>query len=297
MKAVRFHEYGEHDVLRYEDADRPAAADGQVLVRVAGTTFNPVDAAIRAGYMREAMPVTLPHTPGIDLSGTVEGTGEAVIAFLPMLADGASAEYVVVDRALLAAAPTNVPLADTAALPSSALTAWQAVFEHADIRPGQRVLVNGGGGAVGGYAIQLAAQAGAYVIATAGPRSRDAVRAHGASEVIDYTAGPIRVGEPVDAVLHLARADASTLVEQIRPGGVLVSTVGPVEAGGAAGIRVVPMGVRSDAAQLTEIVHRVEAGTLRLDISARYRLPDLPEVHALGEKGGFRGKVVVTVGE
>jgi NADPH:quinone reductase-like Zn-dependent oxidoreductase len=292
MKAVRFHEYGGQDVLRYEDADRPVPGDGQVLVRVAGTTFNPVDAAIRAGYMRQAMPVTLPHTPGVDLSGTVEGTGEAVIAFLPMLADGASAEYVAVDRALLAPAPANVPLADAAALPSSALTAWQALFEHARLEPGQRVLVNGGGGAVGGYAIQLAAQAGAYVIATASARSRDAVRAHGAAEVIDYTAGPVRTDQPVDVVVHLARGDAGGIVEQLKPGGVLVSAVGPVE---AAGVRVIPMGVRSDAAQLAELARRVEAGTLALDISARYPLTDLAEVHALGEKGAFRGKVVITV--
>ncbi|WP_030435878.1 NADP-dependent oxidoreductase [Actinoplanes subtropicus] len=292
MKAVRFHEYGGQDVLRYEDADRPVPGDGQVLVRVAGTTFNPIDAAIRAGYMRQAMPVTLPHTPGIDLAGTVDGSGERVIAFLPMLADGASAEYVAVDRGLLAPAPANVPLADAAALPSSALTAWQALFEHAKLEPGQRVLINGGGGAVGGFAIQLAAQAGAYVIATASARSREAVRAQGAAEVIDYTAGPVRTDRPVDVVVHLARGDASAIVEQIRPGGVLVSAVGPVEADG---IRTIPMGVRSDAAQLAELARRVEAGTLKLDISARYRLADLPEVHALGEQGALRGKVVVTV--
>jgi len=292
MKAVRFHEFGGQDVLRYEDADRPVPGDGQVLVRVAGTTFNPVDAAIRAGYLREVMPVTLPHTPGVDLAGTVEGTGEAVIAFLPMTADGASAEYVAVDRALLASAPANVPLADAAALPSSALTAYQALFEHAQLEPGQRVLINGGGGAVGGFAIQLAAQAGAHVIATASARSRDAVRAHGAAEVIDYTTGPVRTDEPVDAVVHLARGDADAIIAQLKPGGVLVSTVGPIE---AEGITTIPMGVRSDAAQLAELARRVEAGTLKLDISARYALSDLPEVHALGEKGAFRGKVVITI--
>jgi NADPH:quinone reductase-like Zn-dependent oxidoreductase len=295
MKAVRFHEYGGPDVLRYEDVDRPTpAADGQVLVKVAATTFNPVDASIRAGLLRAAMPVQLPHIPGVDLAGTVEGTGEPVIAFLPMLADGASAEYAVVERALLATPPASVPLADSAALASSALTAWQALFEHARIEPGQRVLVNGAGGGVGGFAVQLAAQAGAYVIATAGARSRDAVRAQGASEILDYTAGPLAVAEPVDVVLHLVRTDAETLVERVRPGGVLVSTVGPVETDADA-VRVVPMFVRSDGAQLTEIAKRVDAGTLKLDISARYRLNELAEVHAGGEKGAFRGKVLITV--
>ena len=292
MKAVRFHEYGEPGVLRYEDADPPTPGDGQVLVRVAGTAFNPVDAAIRAGFMRAAIPIALPHILGLDLAGTIEGSGERVIAAVPMLADGASAEYVAVDRALLAPAPATVPLADAAALPSSALTAWQALFEYAGLKPGQRVLVNGGGGAVGGYAIQLAARAGAHVLATASPRSREAVRAHGAAEVFDYTAGPVRLDEPVDVVIHLARGALNGVVEQVRPGGVLVSPVGPVE---AEGIRVVPMVMHDDRDRLAELARQVDAGTLKLDISARYPLRDLPEVHALGEKGAFRGKVVVTV--
>lgn len=132
MKAVRFHEYGGPEVLRYEDVDRSRPAAGRVLVRVAATSFNPVDAAIRSGFLQQVFPVTLPHTPGIDVAGTVAEVGEdvtgwsvgdAVVGFLPMTKDGASAEYVLAPAEVLTEAPTGIPLRDAAALPSGSLTA------------------------------------------------------------------------------------------------------------------------------------------------------------------------------
>jgi NADPH:quinone reductase-like Zn-dependent oxidoreductase len=191
MKAARFFDYGGPDVLHVDDdVELPRPSVGQAVVRVAATSFNPVDAAIRGGYLREVVPVTLPHTPGIDFAGTVaavgEGVvgwsiGEAVIGLLPSIADdGAAAEFVLAPADVLSRAPSSIPLADAAALPCTALTAWQALFEHANLRGGQRVLINGGGGGVGGYAIQMAKQAGATVVATASARSRDTVHAFGA---------------------------------------------------------------------------------------------------------------------
>src|SRR3954453_2208462 len=168
MKAVRFHEYGDPDVLRYEDVEQPVPGAGEVRIRVAATAFNPVDDGIRGGYLRDAFPVALPHIPGIDVAGTVDALGEGVgnvavgdevIGFLPMTADGAAAEYVVAPAEILAPAPTSIPLADAAALPMVGLTAWQALFDDAGLAAGQRVLINGAGGAVGGYAVQLAKRA------------------------------------------------------------------------------------------------------------------------------------------
>ena len=109
-------------------------------------------------------------------ASTNVAVGDAVIGFLPMTADGAAAEYVVAPAEILAPAPTSIPLADAAALPMVGLTAWQALFDDAGLAAGQRVLINGAGGAVGGYAVQLAKRAGAHVIATASPRSRERVR-------------------------------------------------------------------------------------------------------------------------
>ena len=182
MKAVRYHSYGDSGVLVYEDADRPVAGAGQVVVKVAGAAFNPVDVAIRAGFMRQVFPLAFPHIPNFDVAGVVAETGEGVsgwsagdtvVAFLPMTAPGAAAEYVAAPADVLAAAPRTVELADAAALPSAGLTAWQSLFEHAGLKDGQSVLINGAGGAVGGYAVQLAKHAGATVIATASAHSAD----------------------------------------------------------------------------------------------------------------------------
>src|SRR6266496_4643121 len=165
MKAVRFHEYGDPDVLRYEDVDEPAPGTEQVRVRVAATTFNGVDGNIRAGFMQAPMPLTLPHIPGLDVAGTIDAIGEGVsdvnvgdqvVGFLPFVVDGASAEYLLAPAESLAPAPTSIPLADAAALPVVGLTAYQALFEHPGLTAGQRILISGAGGAVGGYAVQLA---------------------------------------------------------------------------------------------------------------------------------------------
>jgi NADPH:quinone reductase-like Zn-dependent oxidoreductase len=302
MKAVQFHEFGGPDVLRYEEAERPTPGPGQVLVKVAGTSFNPVDASFRAGFLREVIPVELPHIPGIDLAGTVvEGDGfapgEPVIGLLQMTENGASAEYVLAPGEILAKAPTSVPLADAAALPAGALTAWQALFEHAGLRSGQRILINGAGGAVGGFAVQFAARAGAHVIATASPRSAAAVRSAGADEIIDYTVSKVSP-DPVDVVLNLVRADEASmaaLVALVKPGGVLVSTAAPAHEDKDRKVKTISMYVRNDTKQLTEIANRLDAGTLKLDISARYPLTEIAKVHEQSAAGALRGKVIIEI--
>ncbi|MFF8764672.1 NADP-dependent oxidoreductase [Nocardiopsis dassonvillei] len=309
MKAVRHHEYGGSDVLVHEEAPRPVPGAGQVLVRVAGTSFNPVDAAIRAGRLRQVLPVTLPHVPGIDVAGTVAAngdgveewnTGDAVVAFLPMDADGAAAEYVAVPAEVLAAAPKAVGLADSAALPSSALTAWQSLFEHAGIGASQTLLVNGAGGAVGGYAVQLARRAGAVVTATASARSADRVRRYGAARVIDYTASPVTesAGERYDAVLNLvitSPEETAALVGLVADGGVLVSATTPAEPDTARGVRTVRVSARSDADQLAELVALVDAGELHVHVGARVPLARLPKVHADSDAGTLSDRTVVTL--
>jgi NADPH:quinone reductase-like Zn-dependent oxidoreductase len=259
--------------------------------------------------MQGPIPVTLPHTPGYDVAGTVDALGEgvddvavgdAVVGFLPMVADGASAEYVVAPAASLTAAPANVPLPDAAALPSVGLTAWQALFEIGGLAAGQRVLINGAGGAVGGYAVQLAKAAGVHVIATASPRSSERVRTAGAEEVIDHTTTPViaAVTEPVDVLLNLAPIDPeafTALVALVRDGGAVVSTTVwmPAPSDEARGVRGVDVFVRSDAEQLARLVAMVDRGELRIDVDERVPLAELPAVHARAAEGELPGKVVV----
>jgi NADPH:quinone reductase-like Zn-dependent oxidoreductase len=312
MKAVRFHEYGGPDVLRYEDVDQPVPGAGQVRLRVAATTFNGVDANIRGGNMQGPIPVVLPHAPGIDVAGTVDALGDGVvglaigdrvIGFLPMTGTGAAAEYVLAPAEALTPAPATVPLADAAALPLVGLTAWQALFEHAKLTAGQRVLINGAGGAVGGYAVQLAKHAGAHVTATVSPRSSRRVEASGADRLIDHTAGGVTaaVTEPVDVVLNLAPVDPAQLgelVTVIRDGGVLVNTTVwmPAPADDRRGVRGVNLFVRSDAQQLAQLVEQVDAGRLRIDVAERVPLAELPALHARAAVGALpSGKAIVTV--
>ena len=305
MKAVRFHEYGTPDVLRHEEVPQPVAGAGEALIRVAATSFNGVDGNIRAGFMQGPIPTTLPHTPGIDVAGTIEALGEGVtglaigdrvVGFLPMDKDGAAAEYVVAPAGILAPAPASVPLTDAAALPIVGLTAWQALFDHAKLTAGQRILVNGGGGAVGGYAVQLAKRAGAYVIVTArGPVT-------GADEVIDHTATDVTaaVTSPVDVVLNLAPVEPSqldALVTVVRDGGVLVNTTVwmPAPSDEPRGVRGINLFVTSDAAQLGQLADLVDAGELRVDVAQWVPLTELAAVHAQAAAGELPGKTVITV--
>ncbi|WP_103355667.1 NADP-dependent oxidoreductase [Amycolatopsis sp. CA-128772] len=309
MKAVRFHEYGEPGVLRYEDVEQPVPGAGQVRLRVAATSFNSVDGNIRGGFMQGPIPVELPHTPGLDVAGTVDALGEGVtglavgeqvVGFLPMDKSGAAAEYVVAPAEALTPAPESVPLADAAALPLVGLTAYQALFDHAGLQAGQRVLVNGAGGAVGGYAVQLAHHAGAHVIATAGPRSGDAVKSAGADEVVDHTATDVTeaVTEPVDVVLNLAPVapeQLAALVAVVRPGGVLVNTTVwmPAPADEARNVRGIDLFVRSDAGQLAKLVAQVDRGELHVAVAERVPLAELPALHARAAEGAVHGKVIV----
>ena len=307
MKAVRYHSYGDSGVLVYEEAGRPAAGSGQVVVQVAGAAFNPVDVAIRAGFMQQVFPVDFPHIPSFDVAGVIAeigdgvngwSAGDAVVAFLPMTAPGAAAEYVAVSADLLAAAPRTVELADAAALPSSGLTAWQALFEHAGLKAGQSILINGAGGAVGGYAVQLAKRAGAIVTATASARSAGRVRSYGAERIVDYAATPLLqavAGQRFDVVLNLVRTspeETAVLADLAADGGAFVSTTGPALDPGR-GVRAVQMFARSDAAQLGGLIARVDAGDLKIDVAQRRPLTDLAAVHDQAAAGQLPGKTIL----
>lgn len=307
MKAVRFHDVGGPEVLRYEEIAQPIPGAGQVRLRVAASAFSAADNGMRAGFL--PIPVVLPHIPGYDVSGTIDAlgdgvdgfsVGDAVIAFLPMATDGGAAEYVIAPAYALVAAPTSVPLADAAGFPSVALTARQALFDDGGLEAGQRVLIVGAGGVVGKYAIALAKRAGAHVIATASPRSADAVRAAGADEIIDHTETDVldAVAEQVDLLLNLAPIEPdefTALVRLLRDGGVVVSTTAWMAAPDDVdrGVRSVVVFVRSDAEKLAELVSLVDSGELTLEVTRRIPLAELPALHAEAAEGPIAGKVIV----
>jgi len=307
MKAVRFHEVGGPEVLRYEEVEQPAPGAGEVRIRVAASAFNAADNGMRAGFL--PIPVVLPHVPGYDVSGTVDALGEgvsdlqvgdAVIGFLPMERDGGAAEYTIAPADRLVAAPATIPLADAAALPSVALTAWQALFDDGALQAGQRVFVNGAGGVVGKYAIALAKRAGAYVVATATSISRETVQAAGADEIVDYTTTDVltALDQPVDVLLNLAPIDPAqftALVTLVRDGGKVVSTTAFMATPGdeARGVTAATVFVLPDRKRLTEIVTLVDKGDVQVEVTRRIPLAELPALHAEAAAGRIPGKVIV----
>jgi NADPH:quinone reductase-like Zn-dependent oxidoreductase len=285
MRSARIHEHGDTSVIRIDDVPRPVPGDGEVLIEVAATSFNPTEIALRTGVLRSLFPIELPYTLGWDVAGTV--AGRPVIGWLE---GGAAAEYVTAPADRLVPAPTTIPLADAAAIPLAGLTAWQVVFPH--ICAGQRVLVNGAGGGIGGFAVQFAKHAGAHVIATAGARSLDAVRRQGADQIVDYTRDSVASSvDPVDVMIHLV-GTPPPWIPPVRENGTIISAAAPVPA--PAGVTSSHLVVRYDTAQLSELVKLVDAGVVTVDVAETHPLDALAEVHRRCEAGDIRGKVTIT---
>ncbi|MDV8009202.1 NADP-dependent oxidoreductase [Rhodococcus sp. IEGM 1318] len=310
MKAIRFHEFGTSEVLRYEDVDRPIPSAGQVLVKVAATSFNPVDDHIRLGVLAEAIPTPLPITPGLDLSGTVVELGaevsglqvdDQVVGMFPLNQHGGAAEYAVITADLLAAAPSTVALTDAAALPLVGLAARQAAIELADIEKGQSVLVIGAGGAVGGLVVQLAVDAGATVTAVDGPQHAVRLGSYGATRVVgplDLDAGPAAVGGPFDVVVNHVRLDAdglAKLTSYVADGGIVVSSAGAVPADDERSVRSANVWVTPNGSHLADMVSRLDDGLFELTIVGRRPLQQLRAVHEDASSGKLSGKTIITI--
>ena len=311
MMAVRLHAYGGPETLIYEQVARPVAEPGQVLVRVGAVGVNPVDWKTRAG---RGVAGNLPQPPlitGWDIAGRVVALGEGVREFsvgdavfgmvgFPGLG-AAYAEYVAAPAGHLAHAPAAADELTAAALPLAALTAWQALFDAADLRGGQRALIHAAAGGVGHLAVQLARWKGAYVIGVASARNHGFLRELGAAETIDYTAAPFeRQVADVDVVLDAAGGDTTPRSYAVlRPGGIVVSIAGGGDQAAAAarGVRSASILVKPSAAQLAEIAGLVDAGLLRPTIDRVLPLSAAAEAHAYGELGRTRGKIVLRVAE
>jgi NADPH:quinone reductase-like Zn-dependent oxidoreductase len=273
---------------------------GELLVEVRAT-------ALTAGEL--AWPESWPAIPCHDLSGVVAATGDGVTGWRPgdevyglvgFDRPGAAAEYVTAPAADLAPKPVSVDHLAAAAVPLGALTAWQALHEHAGLRPGQHVLVHGGAGGVGVYAVQLTALAGARVTATASARDLDFVAGLGAHDVLDYAGRFEEHVHDVDVVIDLVGgATTARSWPVLRSGGTLVAIAEEPDpsSGGRDDVRSVYFVVRPDGTQLRELARLIDDGQLRPVVSAVFDLGELPE--AFLAKRGDRppGKVVISVRE
>ncbi|HLX39534.1 MAG TPA: NADP-dependent oxidoreductase, partial [Ktedonobacteraceae bacterium] len=193
INAIQVHNYGDADQLRLEQIPVPEPQEGEVLVRVHAAGVNPMDWKIRSGMLKNFMPATFPYAPGADLAGVVAKIGPGVTAFQPGQAvfgrssKGSYAEYSIAPASTLALKPSSLSYDEAATIAVGATTAWQGLFDHGKLQSGQRVLILGGAGGVGLFAVQFARWKGARVVSTASTRNVDFVRSLGAETVVDYT--------------------------------------------------------------------------------------------------------------
>jgi NADPH:quinone reductase-like Zn-dependent oxidoreductase len=309
MKAVRVHEYGSPEVLRYEDAPRPVPGAGEVLVRVHAAAINPVDWKVRAGHVKGWLQYTLPMIPGWDFSGVIESAGPGTDPWKPgdevygrpdIARDGAYAEYIAVRASEIAFKPKSIDHVHAAAIPLTALTAWQALFDTAGLRAGQRVLIHAAAGGVGIFAVQLAKWKGAWVAGTASGRNQEFLRELGVDQPVNYETTRFEdVAHDVDVVLDtMAGETRERSWQTLKPGGILVTLLGqaPVEEAAAHSVRGAGLLVKPNMAQLTEIAGLVDSGKLKVFVDAVFPLVEAKKAHELSETGHLRGKIVLRVG-
>lgn len=310
MKAVRLHGFGGPDKLAIEQTPLPHPEDDEVLVRVQAASVNPVDYKTREGKFPPVTQDSLPTTLGRDLAGTVEtcGTrahnmiakGDRVFAFIGT-DRGSCAEFVVVKAIEMVAVPDEIDPVQAAAAPLAALTAWQGMFDHGGLEAGQRVLIHGGAGGVGHFAIQLAKARGATVVTTASGDDLDFVRELGADIAIDYKTERFEdVAKDIDLVFDLVGGETQERSWSVlKQGGIMVSTVQEPDQTKAAGhkARSAPRYMAEpNAAQLGEIADLMAAGKVRAIVSETFPIDDVRAAQERLEKGGVRGKIVLTVG-
>ncbi len=310
MKAVLVHEYGNPAAMRVEQTGIPKLQPDEILVRVNAASVNPVDWKVCDGMLKDKLPMAMPFIPGGDFSGTVAATGSEAagvtigmavfgMTSTPGYRAGAFAQFVAVNANHVAAKPKTLSHEEAAGVPLAALTAWQAVFDRAGLRAGQKILIHAGAGGVGSFAIQFARAAGAIITTTTSAANTGYVRALGADEVIDYRAQNFGdVGRNFDAVIDLIGGETQERSYAVlRPGGVLVNAWGAImqDKAEAAGVRGVKVAVEPDANQLSKIAELIDAAKVRVAVAKVFPLADCAAALDESRTGHVRGKIVLTL--
>jgi NADPH:quinone reductase-like Zn-dependent oxidoreductase len=311
MRAARIHDYDRDDGLSVDDIDVPSISPDQLLIRVAAASINPVDWKVRDGMLRAGIVLDLPAVLGGDVCGVVAAIGSEVRGFgkgdvvyamtdtRSRYACGGFAEYVALSAANAAPKPSSLSAVEAAAVPLAALTAWQALHDEGQVQPGQRVLIHAAAGGVGGFAVQFAREAGAYVIGTASAANRDYVLRLGANEVIDYSAGPFEAEvRDIDLVIDLVGGDVQARsLSVIRPGGTLINAWGALAAdeAAAAGVTARKVAVSPNGDQLRRIGALIDAGRVAVEVAHVLPLEEVEAALALSRRGHGRGKIILDV--
>lgn len=318
MKAIVIHEFGGRDKLTLAEIPTPEPGDGEVLIKVKAAGVNPVDWKIREGMLAKRLPHRFPLIPGWDAAGIVAATGRGVGVLLPgdevcaycrkpLIQYGTYAEFVAVPEQSVARKPAALSFEEAAAVPLAGLTAWQSLFEAINLQSGETILIQAAAGGVGGFSVQLAALQGAEVIGTARATNHDYVISLGASRVIDYTTDDFRsvvraaFPEGIDAAFDMIGGKTTfAAIEVLKRNGRMVSIVMPKdktieEKAKNKDIQYGYVFVRPDAGQLAKLTALIDAGKIRVRLSAMLPLEEAANAHEMMETGHTRGKIVLTV--
>ena len=308
MKAIVAHEYGGPEVLKFEEVPRPEPKENEALVRVIASGVNPADPLTLSGKYAREFGTHLPLIPGYDIAGIIEKTGikvtklkvgDAIYGYPTF--GGGWAEYDTVTEGEVAAKPASLSFTEAAAVPMGALTAWQALVDVAKLQPGQTVLIHGGSGGVGSFAIQIAKARGARVIATASTANQDLLKQLGADVAVDYTKTKFEdVARDVDAVLDpVGKETLARSYDVVKKGGIVMSLVArpdPVELK-KRGIRGASISVHPDAADLTEIAQLIDAGKIKPIVTQVLPLSEGIAAQQQAATHHTRGKVVLRIAD
>jgi NADPH:quinone reductase-like Zn-dependent oxidoreductase len=313
MKAVLLNEFGSVENLKLAEVSLPSLQDGEVLVRVKAISINPVDVKTRSGKgLATKLKAELPVILGWDIAGEVTEVGRDVVTFKPgdevfgmvnFPGHGkAYAEYVAASVSHLALKPDHLSFEEAAAGTLAALTAWQVLFMHANVKEGDRVLIHAASGGVGHFAVQLAKYAGAYVVGTSSAKTRAFVLSLGADRHIDYRSELLdAAGNHYDFVLDAIGGDnIDRSLEVMKPGSTIISLPTGLnesvqEKAMALGITGKTMLVRSSGADMFKLAGLFKAGVLKSVVSKTYSFEQVKDAHFQIESGRTVGKIVVTV--
>jgi NADPH:quinone reductase-like Zn-dependent oxidoreductase len=308
MKAMVIHEYGGPEVLKYEDVPRPEPKEDQILIRVIAAGVNPVDGMIRSGMFAKDGNRAFPIILGGDVAGVVEKVGskitkfkagDPVFAYVSLDDSGGYAQYALVTEREAALKPKSLSYVEAAAVPIVALTAWQALIDTARLSEGQTVLIHGGSGGVGTFAIQIAKARGAKVIATASTAKQDLLKELGADVAIDYTKQKFEeIAKDVDVVLDSVGKD--TLARSygvVKKGGFIVTLVARIDQAELdnRGIRGASLSVEPNSDELAEIGKLIDEKKIKVIVSQTFPLSEARKAQEQAATGHTRGKIVLKV--
>jgi len=315
MKAIAINEFGGRDKLQLIDLPVPEVVEGEILVQVKAAGVNPVDWKIREGYLKDLFSHQFPVILGWDAAGLVEGVGNGVKRFKsgdeifaycrkPIVHGGAYGEYILLKEEHAALKPKNISFEEAASIPLAALTAYQSLFDAANLQPGETILIHAAAGGVGGFGVQLARGHGAVVWATASSRNKAYVQDLGASQVVDYTQenfGKAILSQypaGVDVVLDCVGGEVlEKSAEIVKEGGHLISIVDDPTGLARDDIHKEFVFVAPNSTQLTELARMVEQGRLKTYLSQvfPFGLEEARKAHELSESGHTRGKMVIVL--